>query len=364
MYNIVMNSKLISKLLNYAKAYGFSDLAITKHENHHILWADDGLDKTQIKLPLKLESDLATAFKQLLQIAPTDLLSGTYFKTDKHSFLVSIIPHEDGEKIVIKMIDKSLRNFKLSRLGLERNDRQIIEQFLRRRQGLIAIASPANEGKTSTLYALLDKIDTDKKICYLSEENPELEIDGVNKLTGRGARRMDDLEKLRQHDSDVIAIDDADEKLLKQAYSLAQQGKMVLISLPAENLNEFNLELEKIKNGKDLPTLIIFQKLLAKNCPYCLKDYISDEATELINKYWPESKNYKPSRFFNARGCRHCNHSGKKGLIAVFSIIKSHNGQKESIKAISADILQKAANGLISINKFLRKQKESLSHRL
>lgn len=359
-----MNSKLISKLLNYAKAYGFSDLSITKHADHHILWADDGLDKTQIKLPLKLERDLATAFKQLLQIAPTDLLSGTYFKADKHSFLISIIPHEEGEKIVIKIVDKSLKNFKLSKIGLERSDRKIIEAFLKRRQGLALIASPANEGKTSTLYALLSTIDTDKRICYLSEENAELEIDGVNKLVGRGARRASDLEKIRQHDSDVIAIDDADEGLLKQAYSIAQQGKMVLVSFKAENLSSLNSELEKIKDGKDIPTLTIFQKLLSKNCPYCLKDYISDEATELIDRYWPSSKNYKPIRFFNARGCRHCNHSGKKGLIAVFSIIKADSGEKESVKTISADILQKAANGLISLNKFLRKQKESLSHRL
>lgn len=356
MYNIGMNSKLISKLLNYAKVSGFNDLAITKHQDHHALWADDGLSQSLIKLPLKLENNLAEAFRQLLQIAPDHLLSGTYFKTEGHSFLISIIPHENGEKIIIKRIEKSTPPFKISRLGLDRDDKKIVENFLTKRQGLIIVASPANEGKTSTLFALLRKIDINSKICYLLEEHSEQEIDGINSLVGQGEQRLADLENVRRHDSEVIAIDDATETLTNNSLSLVRQGKFVLLGIKADNFSDLKELLEKIGTERNIPTLVIFQKLVAKNCPYCLQDNIGEDINTLVKKYWTTYKKYIPKRFFTSQGCKRCNYTGKKGSIAVFSIAKINGPLKESIKAISSDILQKAASGLISINKFIRKQ--------
>jgi type II secretory ATPase GspE/PulE/Tfp pilus assembly ATPase PilB-like protein len=364
MYNIAMNSKLITKLLNYAKTYGFNDLSITKHQDHHILWGDDGLDKTQIKLPLKLERDLSLAFKQLLKIAPDDLLSGAYFKTGEHNFLISIIPHEDGEKIIIKRINKEPHNLKLSKVGLERSNRRVIEHFMQRGSGLVIVASPDNEGKTTTVSALLDKINLEDKIGYLLEESSELERDGLNKIKSLGEKRLVDLENLRRHDANVIVIDDASSDLLRNGAELAQQGKLVIIGIKAESLIKLNQIIANLNQKSKTPTLVIFQKLLAKNCPHCLKPDVSDEINSLVKKYWPDYKKYVPTRFWMNRGCKRCNYSGKKGLMAVFSIMLINESGIEKIQAISADILQKAVNGLISINKFLQKQSESLSQRL
>lgn len=356
MYNIGMNSKLILKLLNFAKVSGFNDLAITKHKNHHALWADDGLSQSLIKLPLKLENNLAEAFRHLLQIAPDHLLSGTYFKTEGHCFLISIIPYENGEKIIIKRIEKSAPPLKISRLGLDRADKKIIKEFLTKRQGLIIVASPANEGKTSTLFALLREMEVNSKICYLLEEHLEQEIEGINRLVGQGEQRLADLENIRRHDSEVIAIDDATETLTNNSLSLIQQEKFVLLGIKADNFSDLKELLEKIGTERNIPTLVIFQKLVAKNCPYCLKNYIGEETEELIKKYWPTYKKYIPKRFYTSQGCKRCHYTGKKGMIAVFSIAKITGSLKEGIKTISSDILQKAASGLISINKFIRKQ--------
>jgi type IV pilus assembly protein PilB len=364
MYNKAMNSKLISKLLNYTRGLGFNDLAITKHDGHHLLWADNGLDKTQLKLPFKLEDDLASAFKRILKIAPDDLVSGAYFKMGNDSFLISIIPQEDGDKIIIKRAVKTLKNLKLSRLGLGRAEKQILEQFLTRRQGLIIVASPDNEGKTTTLYSLLEKINRDEKLCYLLETHSELAISDVNRLTSTGRQRLDDLENVRRHDSEIIVIDDADTALIKGAVDLASQGKLVIISVKANNINQLNEQISSIKQFKSLDALIIFQKLIAKNCPRCLKAYINDETSELIAKYWPRDKKYQPKNFWNSQGCSHCNHSGQKGLIAVFNILSNSDLQTKTISSISNDILQKAASGLISVSKLIQKQKESLSHKL
>lgn len=359
-----MNSKLISKLLNYTKALGFSDLAITKHDGHHLLWADNGLDKAQIKLPFKLEEELALAFKKLLHIAPQDLVSGTYFKMGNDSFLISIISQEGGDKIIIKRTPKSLKNLKLSRLGLGRVEKKTIEQFLSRRQGLIVIASPDNEGKTTTLYALLEKTGLPDKLGYLLEKHSELEIDGVNRLTSHGPQRLTDLENIRRHDSEIIAIDDADKSLIANAIDLASQGKLVILGLKANNILELNERLALINQRKDLAAIIIFQKLIAKNCPRCLKAYLNDETSELITKYWPRDKKYQPKSFWNSQGCSHCNHSGQQGLIAAFNVLEIKDFQTKALSSISNDILQKAASGLISVSKLIQKQKESLSQKL
>jgi type II secretory ATPase GspE/PulE/Tfp pilus assembly ATPase PilB-like protein len=365
MYNRAMNSKLISKLLNYTKGLGVNDLAITKHAGHHLLWADNGLDKTQLKLPFKLEEDLALAFKKILNIAPDDLVSGTYFKIGNDSFLISIIPQEDGDKIIIKRASKTLKNLKLSRLGLGRLEKKTIEQFLAHRQGLIIVASPDNEGKTTTLYALLEKIKKTDKLCYLLETHSELAIDDVNRLTSSGSQRLNDLESVRRHDSEIVVIDDAnDANLIKEAANLAHQGKLVIIGIRANNINQLNEQLIGINKRKDLDSLIIFQKLIAKNCPRCLKAYINDETSELIAKYWPKDKKYQPNNFWNSQGCSQCNHSGQNGLIAAFNILHTADFQTKTLSSISNDILQKAASGLISVSKLIQKQKESLSQKL
>ena len=364
MYNKAMNSKLISKLLNYTKGLDFHDLAITKHQGHHLLWADNGLDKTQIKLPFKLEEDLALAFKRMLNIASDDLVSGTYFKMGNDSFIISIIPQEGGDKIIIKRATKNLKNLKLSRLGLGRTEKKLIEKFLTRRQGLIIIASPDNEGKTTTLYSLLEKTTKDENLSYLLETHSELELDDVNRLTSQGEKRIIDLETVRRHHGEIIAIDDATPALIKGAADLASQGRLVIVSVKANNISQLNEQLADLTKYRDLNSLIIFQKLIAKNCPHCLKAYINDETSELIAKYWPRDKKYQPKNFWHSQGCSSCNHSGQNGLVAAFNILTISDLQAKTVSSISNDILQKAASGLISVGKLIQKQKESLSQKL
>jgi Tfp pilus assembly pilus retraction ATPase PilT len=157
MYNMLMSSKIIKKLLDYAKQHEITDLAITQKNGNHVLWGETGSIKHQLRLPAKLESELSSAYRRLLSLAPTDLVSGVYFKDKDSAFKISIIPDENGEKIIINTVAKTHKVMPLSHLGLGRNERKIIENFLRRRRGLIVIGSDDNQGKTTTIYSLLQK---------------------------------------------------------------------------------------------------------------------------------------------------------------------------------------------------------------
>src|SRR5574344_2487591 len=151
MYNKHMNSKIIKKLLAYAKQNELLDLTIFQKDGSHVLYGENGLAKHQLKLPAKLENELGIAYRKLLSIAPTDLASSTYFKDKDSAFKISIIPHENGEKVVINTVTKTKKVMVLSRLGLGRNEKKILESFIKRRRGLIIIGGGDNQGKTTTL---------------------------------------------------------------------------------------------------------------------------------------------------------------------------------------------------------------------
>ncbi|MEI6835607.1 MAG: ATPase, T2SS/T4P/T4SS family [Candidatus Falkowbacteria bacterium] len=354
-----MKSKIIKKILDYAREHEIFDLAITKSAGHHILLANNGLKSHELKIPIHLEKDLGLAFRELTALASSDLISNAYLKTAEAAFHLSIIPENDGEKIIIKINNKDKKLLTLPRLGLGRSERQLIEKILNKRRGLIIVGADDNQGKTTTLYALLQKINKEKRTCYALERYSELELDEVSRILSQGQKRLNDLSEIIKNNSEVIMIDDADDKLLSEAVIAARAGRLVLVGIKSDNVTTLSEKIQSLSQKDDLETLVIFQKLIKKNCPKCLKAYAISESEELITKYWPFEKKYKPKFFFTSQGCSKCHHLGTKGLIATFSLIKLNNQEVAVISTLASDILQKAANGLISISKFITKHRLS-----
>lgn len=364
MYNIAMDSKIIKKLLAYAKQHELLDLTISQKDNDHLLTGESGFKKYQIKLPSKFASELGLAYRRLLSLAPTDLVSGAYFKDKDSAFKISIIPDAGGEKIIINTIAKSRRVLSLSKLGLGRQEKKLIEAFLKRRRGLIVIGTDDNQGKTTTLYSLLQKIDKEKRSCYLLEKHSELELDEINKIVSSGEKRITDLHRVLKSDSEVIAVDDADNDLLNEVNQAALAGRLVLSTTKAHDALDLVEKVQKITSNENLPILLIYQKLLVKNCPHCLKAYLVNESEELITKYWPKEKQYKPRKFFSSLGCPKCNHSGINGQIASFNLIEIDKKEVNILSTLASDVLQKAANGLISMSKFIAESKSRTDKKL
>ena len=292
------------------------------------------------------------------------MVSGAYFKDKDSTFKISIIPNNEGEKIIINTVAKTKKVLALSRLGLGRNERKIIENFLKRRRGLIVIGADDNQGKTTTLYSLLQKIDKEKRSCYLLEKHSELELDEINKIISFGEKRLSDLNRILKSDSEVIAIDDINNDLLDEALKSALAGRLVIAGIKSSDALELVEKVKKIATTEDLPILLIYQKLLVKNCPRCLKAYLVNESEELITKYWPSEKKYKPKHFFASTGCQKCNHTGTSGQIASFNLIEINRKEVNILSSLASDILQKAANGLISMSKFIAESKSRSDKKL
>lgn len=341
-----MANKSLKKINNYARSHGLSNMTITKEGGYHVLRSLDNNQHYHLKIDDVLASDLADTYRRLLELAPNDLISNAYLKDGSEAIRLSIIPDNNGEKIILRFINKKTRPQNLSRLGFNRDARKIIRDFLKRKHGLIVIVADDNQGKTATLHALAKELINDQTAGALLEKYPETKIDYLDVIQQTKDRPYY-LEKLKNSDYDWLAIDDACEELLSKSLEIAKKGRLVLAAYRSNQPAQLSAWLKN--QAKDqLPLLIIYQELKDKNCTHCLASRPASHYQGLLDRHWPDDKSYRPNKFFHGRGCTACQHSGVNGHTAVFGLEASIGDKIISRAPLGQDLITKAANGLIA----------------
>jgi len=233
-----MTNKTIKKLFRFASQEQADKLIISSSEQDFSCRCQLPYGEEAIfKLPKKLEVDLATNLRRLLKIAPEELADGKYCKLKDKScqlnFRISIIPHGNSEKIIINIIKNGQKIIGLNKLGLQTAHKKQLENAINRK-GLIIISSEARQGRTTTLFSCLQKIDRDKRAVYFLGEQPEFDLAGVSHL----ADSLADWEKVLKHDSEVIALDSDNSENWRQAIKAAATGRLVIMTITATNALE------------------------------------------------------------------------------------------------------------------------------
>ncbi|MFA5155396.1 MAG: ATPase, T2SS/T4P/T4SS family [Patescibacteria group bacterium] len=230
-----MNSKIIANIFNYATAAGAEHLVIASRNDQVALdcHLPDGTMQT-LSLPKKLEPDFFNNLRQILAIAPGALLAREYRKmTNRHGhwqYYLSVLPDGWGEKIVISLVNRPDRLWRLNQLGLQKIDLQELKQLSRCHSGLVIVSAPPQQGKSTTLYALLELWDRTSYNTYALSADPPADLPGVNFLPPTAAS----WEKIMHHDSDIIIADNLDdEKARYQAWRAAASGRLVLGAMTA-----------------------------------------------------------------------------------------------------------------------------------
>ncbi|MFA5184326.1 MAG: ATPase, T2SS/T4P/T4SS family [Patescibacteria group bacterium] len=230
-----MSQKIVANLFNYAIAAGAEHLVIGNKHDRISLDCHFPDDTTRaLALPKKLEQEFFTNLQRILAIAPGDLLSHEYRKAGNKEgrwhYYLTVVPDGQGEKIIISLINQDNRRWRLSQLGLQKNDQKTLDKITRWRSGLIIVSSPPQSGKSATLYSLLDLWDRQTMNIYALDDNLPADLPGVNVLAPRAAN----WEKILHHDSDIILADDLDdEEALKNALRAAASGRLVLGTMTA-----------------------------------------------------------------------------------------------------------------------------------
>ena len=243
-----MSKKIITNLFNYAAQEGAHSLIIEGRPDKVALnYRFAGEEERSFGLPKKLEKDLSSALRQVLSLAPDELATKKYCKIeDKNyrlTFHLSIMPGLNGEKIIINIINKNNKLFRLKQLGLQKNDLKKIQAALKSRSGLILLSSPHGQGKSTTLYSLLQELDTDKLGLYFLGPKLEHPLAGVNNL----AASPSNWAKVLTIDSDVIVSEIKNEADLTSAITAANTGRLVFGTLTASSVWEVLLAYLKLK---------------------------------------------------------------------------------------------------------------------
>lgn len=245
-------------------------------------------------------------------------------------FRVSSQPTVEGENIVMRILDEKKSILDLDKLGYFPRTQNIIKKCIKRPEGIVIITGPTGSGKTTTLYTVLNMINSiDKNIMTL--ENPvEYRIPLIRQTNINpdvGLDFADGIRTLMRQDPDVILVGEIrDKETAIAAVQAAMTGHQVYSSL---HTNDAFSAIPRLMQIGVEPYLlsgslicIIAQRLTRKLCPYCKEKYkITDEERQIISKFLGTNIANKVTELYKEKGCDKCRGTGFSGRMAVAEII-------------------------------------------
>lgn len=360
-------SRVVQSLLRRAVSSKASDIHIEPEEGDvNVRFRIDGVLQKVITLPKKIQPAIASRIKILsgMKIDETRLPQDGRFEQKIHGreidFRVSTFPSVNGEKIVMRILDKSTGILSLDELGLTGDSFKRLDKAIHESHGMTLVTGPTGSGKTTTLYAVIDRI-MDVGINIVTLEDPvEYQIKGIN----QGQVRADidftfakGLRSIVRQDPDVIMVGEIrDLETAEMAVHAALTGHIVLSTLHTNDAagaipRLVDMGVEPFLLTSSLST-VVGQRLARKICDQCkVEAQISEEIMTTIKKEveaMPEAEakkiQGKQLKFYKGKGCQACNKSGYKGRIGLFEVLAmSPEIEKLTIKKSSADMITKKA---------------------
>lgn len=237
---------------------------------------------------------------------------------------IASMPTVYGEKIVLRLLDKSAQVLDKSVLGLEGRDLDNYNALLKNTSGVVLLVGPTGSGKSTTMSNMLRDLSSDALNIVTLEDPVEYHLPGVNQCQineKTGMTFAAGLRAILRQDPDVISVGEIrDGETGAIAIRAAITGHLVLSTL---HTNDAVSAIDRLVDIGVEPYLIssalrgvISQRLVRKVCPHCKKAY-RPEAEELAMLGLPENANVQ---FYRGEGCHECYHTGYKGRRAVFEI--------------------------------------------
>jgi type IV pilus assembly protein PilB len=336
--------KIIDNLLSYAMGLNASDIHIEVfYEYSLIRFRIDGILKEIMKLPKKIHPSLIARIKILanLQIDEHFRPQDGRFKTKLGDFefdiRASIIPTLYGEKAVLRLLSSTFRPTSLADLGLNENHEQLLKNAIKKSYGMIISTGPTGSGKTTTLYTILQLLNSPEvNICTI-EDPIEYELNRINQMQVNpkiGLTFAEGLRAFLRQDPNIIMVGEIrDYETADIAVQAALTGHLILSTLHTNDALSTIPRLLDLKIPKYLIastlSVVIAQRLVRKICLNCIysseiKSYQYQSIKEqLVNDGLTdeEIKNYSiPEYLFKGKGCDLCNYSGYRGRSGIFEM--------------------------------------------
>jgi type IV pilus assembly protein PilB len=350
--------KLVNLILIDAIKKNASDIHIEPYEKEfRVRYRIDGVLYEVMKPPLKLKnaitsrvkimSELDIAERRLPQDGRIKLKMG---KGKEMDFRVSVLPTLFGEKVVLRLLDKSNLQLDMTKLGFEERQLKDFKDSIYKPFGMVLVTGPTGSGKTTTLYSALSELNQTTDNISTAEDPVEFNLPGINQVQMHeeiGLNFAASLRSFLRQDPDIIMVGEIrDFETAEIAVKAALTGHLVLSTL---HTNDAPSTINRLLNMGIEPFLvassvnaIIAQRLSRKVCSEC-KEKQKVPVQSLIDLGFSPEDAAKVT-VFKGKGCQLCNNTGYKGRIALYECMPIHEELREFVLngASTAEIKREA----------------------
>lgn len=347
--------RLVNSIIDRAYTERASDIHMEPGEDHMaIRMRIDGALRTIIQVPRELQNSVISRMKIMARMdiaqkhIPQDGRANVTVQQETMDLRISTLPTTHGEKVVARLLRKTAELSSLEGIGLRGEN---MERFLKlvdnTTEGVILMVGPTGSGKTSTLYAMVQRLKSEEVNLVSLEDPVEYHIDGVcqvqiNEKTGLTFANV--LRSVLRQDPDIIAVGEIrDGETAEIAMRAAMTGHLVLSTVHTNNAVS---SVDRLLDIGVEPYLIagavkgiISQRLLRQVCPHCRKSY-TPSAEELALMGLPQDA--ADVRFYRGEGCSECFHTGYRGRTGVFEILNMTPAIRRAIHSRSIAQLEQA----------------------
>lgn len=337
--------KLVNGMLSDAIRKGASDIHVEPYEKvFRIRFRIDGVlydvmnphlkFKNAIISRLKIMSNLDIAERRLPQDGRIKIKMERNREVD---FRVSVLPTLFGEKVVLRLLDKSSLQLNMTKLGFEEDDLKNFKKAISQPIGMVLVTGPTGSGKTTTLYSALSELNKITENISTAEDPVEYNLMGVNQVQIHeeiGLTFASALRAFLRQDPDIILVGEIrDFETAEIAIKAALTGHLVLSTLhtndaPSTVNRLLNMGIEPFLISSSV-ILIIAQRLVRKICPECKIPITLPEQAFIDLGVEPEE--FRTIPLYKGTGCKNCSNTGFKGRIAVYEVMPINDNLKELI---------------------------------
>jgi type IV pilus assembly protein PilB len=357
--------RLVNIILTDSIKKGASDIHIEPYEkDFRVRFRIDGVLYEVMRPPRKLRNPLTSRMKIMaeLDIAERRLpqdgrIKLKMGKNKEMDYRVSVLPTLFGEKIVMRLLDKSNLQLDMTKLGFEEPQLKDFKVSIHQPFGMVLVTGPTGSGKTTTLYSALSELNKSSENISTAEDPVEFNLTGINQVQMKediGLNFAAALRAFLRQDPDIIMVGEIrDFETAEIAIKAALTGHMVLSTL---HTNDAPSTINRLLNMGIEPFLvassvncIVAQRLARRICPDCKQDdpSVSREELEQAGLSAAEAAKCRPVK---GAGCGNCSETGFKGRVAVYEVMVLSETLKEFVLngASSTEIKREAIRGGMS----------------
>ena len=338
--------RLVDSIIQGGVTGAASDIHVEPQERQvRVRYRVDGILYEVMQIPKRLQSAVISRIKIMagMNIAerrqPQDGRIPVGSNGRQYDLRVSTLLTVFGEKVVMRILDKSSVLLELEDLGFLPEQQKIVESLITRPYGMILSTGPTGSGKTTTLYTALNRVNREDKNLVTIEDPVEYQLPGINQSQVNLAASITFAQGLRaivRQDPDVIMVGEIrDRETAEIAVQAALSGHLVFSSL---HTNDASSALPRLMDMGVEPFLIassiigvIGQRLVRTVCRNCKVMYKPEVA--VLKELGISENGYKDVRFARGEGCPVCTHRGYRGRTGVFEILR----MSETIKRLVMD---------------------------